>query len=162
MFSESCHLWSRSSPARRTAVASPQGGPECQMGARVESAKHRAGTGRALHKGQVSMSTSQSRMGGCRGHRAPGGRFLHTRGRPGPLSLPDWGSGSRPKSLGFFALLRQTREGWRWMLCLAGRDETCGDGQAVPWSVPTAPPLHLHFRCFSTWRALLPALFWQG
>ena len=43
-----------------------------------------------------------------------------------------WGSGSRAKTLGFFAPLRQTSKGWRWTLCLAGQDETCGDSQAVP------------------------------
>ena len=84
---------------------------------------------------------------------------------PGAVLVPcpcQTGALGLEQSLGFFALLRQTREGWRWMLCLAGQGETRGDGQAVPWRVPTAPPLHLHFRCFSTWRALLPALLWQG
>lgn len=155
--SESRHLWVCSSPARRGAGASPQGGPECQTGP-GGMRNTGAGTGQVFHKGQLSMSMSQSRTGGRQGHTGsqrgfpacPGPSWSPVPARSGALGLE--------QSLGFFALRRLTWEGWRWALCLTGQDETHSDGRGVP----TAPPLDLHFCCFSIWRALLPALLWQG
>ena len=126
--SESRHLWVCSSPARRGAGASPQGGPECQTGPRGD----RETPGQAFHKGPLSTSMSQSRTGGRQGHAGSQRGFPACPGQSWPPVPARSGALGLEQSLGFFALPRLTRGGWRWTLCLTGPDETHRDGQAVP------------------------------
>ena len=96
--SESRHLWVCSSPARRGAGASPQGGPEGQTGPGGE----RETPGQAFHKGPLSTSMSQSRTGGRQGRAGsqrafpacPGPSWPPVPARSGALGLEQrvWGS----------------------------------------------------------------------
>lgn len=91
--------------------------------------RHRAGVSQraALN---VGVTVTDGRMSGPRG--LPEGLPCMTGAVLVTCPCQIWGSGSRAKSLGFFALLRLTREGWRWTICLTGQDETHSDGQVVP------------------------------
>lgn len=96
--SESRHLWVCSSPARRGAGASPQGGPECQTGPGGNAkhrGRHRAGVSQrtALN---VDVTVTDGRTSGLRG--LPEGLPC----MPGAVLVTCprqiWGSGSRAES----------------------------------------------------------------
>lgn len=130
VLSKSCHLRSCSSPQGeeqwppRKAVLSVNRDP----GGKVRNTG--PGTGR-LTKDSSQCERHSHGWEGVGATRAPGGPSLHPQGLV-TCARQIWGSGSRAESLGLFAPLRQTTEGWRWTLHLAGQDETCYDGQAVP------------------------------